>query len=60
VLKFDDLPPRYRRNVDTEAPFDRRPGARPTMSAADIEDIVAFLNTLTDGFVRISPRASLP
>jgi cytochrome c peroxidase len=46
--------------VDTEAPFDRRPGDRPAMSEADIEDIVAFLNTLTDGFVRISPRASLP
>ena len=60
VLKFDDLPASYRGNVDTEAPFDRRPGDRPAMSEADIEDIVAFLNTLTDGFVRISPRASLP
>jgi cytochrome c peroxidase len=60
VLKFDDLPASDRGNVDTEAPFDRRPGDRPAMSEADIEDIVAFLNTLTDGFVRISPRASLP
>lgn len=60
VLKFDDLPARYRPNVDTEAPLDRRPGARPAMSEVDIEDIVAFLNTLTDGFVRISPRASHP
>ncbi len=60
VLKFDDLPARYRGNVDTEAPFDRPPGAPPAMSEADIEDIVAFLNTLTDGFLRISPRASLP
>jgi cytochrome c peroxidase len=60
VLKFDDLPASYRGNVDTEAPFDRRPGDRPAMSEADIEDIVAFLHTLTDGFVRISPRASLP
>jgi cytochrome c peroxidase len=60
VLKFDDLPAGYRGNVDTEAPFDRRPGARPAMNEADIEDIVAFLNTLTDGFVKISPRASVP
>ena len=60
VLKFDDLPAGYRGNLDTEAPFGRRPGERPAMSEADIEDIVAFLKTLTDGFVRISPRASLP
>jgi cytochrome c peroxidase len=50
VVKFDDLPPQYRGNVDTEAPFDRRPGDPPALSEADIRDIVAFLNTLTDGF----------
>ncbi len=50
ILKFDDLPATYRRNVDSQPPFDRRAGDRPAMSEADIKDIVAFLNTLTDGF----------
>jgi len=59
VLKFDDLPARYRRNLDQDPPFDRRPGERPAMNDADVQDIVAFLNTLTDGFVKNAPRASL-
>ncbi len=50
VLKFDDLPPQYRRNLDTRAPFDRHTGDRPAMSDADVRDIVAFLNALTDGY----------
>jgi cytochrome c peroxidase len=50
VLKFDDLPPQYRRNVDTRAPFDRHTGDPPAMSDADIRNIVAFLNALTDGY----------
>ena len=50
TIKFDDLPAAYRGNVDTQPPFGRREGDRPGFSAADIEDIVAFLNTLTDGF----------
>jgi cytochrome c peroxidase len=50
TMKFDDLPAAYRGNVDTQPPFGRREGDRPGFSAADIEDIVAFLNTLTDGF----------
>ncbi|HEX4151375.1 MAG TPA: cytochrome c peroxidase [Steroidobacteraceae bacterium] len=55
VLKFDDLPARYRRNIDREPPLDRHEGERPAMSGQDIDDIVAFLNTLTDGFVRTAP-----
>ena len=50
VMKFDDLPPQYRGNVDTQAPFDRHIGDPPPLSEADIRDIVAFLNTLTDGY----------
>jgi cytochrome c peroxidase len=48
--KFDDLPARFVKNVDTLSPFDRLPGAPPAMSDAEIEDVVAFLGTLTDGF----------
>ncbi len=51
TMKFDDLPAAYRGNLDTQPPFGGRAGDRPCLSDADIEDIVAFLNTLTDGFV---------
>jgi cytochrome c peroxidase len=49
IAVYDDLPPPYRRNVDTtDAPFDRRRGDRPALSEADERDIIAFLETLTD------------
>jgi cytochrome c peroxidase len=51
VLKFNDLPEQYRKNLDVEAPFDRQRGDAPAMSEQDIKDVVAYLNTLTDGFV---------
>ena len=51
VAKFDDLPPRYRANVNTtEVPYNRRPGDVPSLSDADIDDVIAFLKTLNDGF----------
>ena len=50
ILKFDDLPAAYAANLDTQAPFDRRAGDAPAMSAQDIEDIVVFLQTLSDGY----------
>ncbi len=50
TLKFDDLPPEYRANLDTQAPFDRPAGDAPAFSDEDIADIVAFLQTLTDGY----------
>ncbi len=49
VAKYDDIPPRYRANVDvTDPPFDRKPGDTPAMSPQDEQDIIAFLETLTD------------
>jgi cytochrome c peroxidase len=51
VQKFNDLPARYRANIDTiDAPFDRTPGATPLLSATEEGDIIAFLKTLTDGY----------
>ena len=51
VLKFDDVPVQYRRNVNTtEAPYNRRPGQAPALSNTEIDELIAFLNTLTDGF----------
>jgi cytochrome c peroxidase len=49
VRKFDDLPPAYRPNIDDQAPLDGRArGSRPAMSDQDIDDLLAFLQTLTD------------
>ena len=51
VEKFNDLPAAYRANVDvTDPPFDRTAGDRPAMTAQDESDIIAFLNTLVDGY----------
>ncbi len=49
VDKFNDLPPRYRVNVNMDPPFGGSPGGQPALSDAEIDDIVAFLGTLTDG-----------
>jgi cytochrome c peroxidase len=51
VVKFNDLPPADRRNVDTvDAPFNRHPGDAPALTGAEIGDVIAFLDTLTDGY----------
>ncbi|MGH8797540.1 MAG: cytochrome-c peroxidase, partial [Caldimonas sp.] len=55
VQKFDDLPPRYHANVETDPPFDRQPGDAPALDDAEIDDIVAFLHTLTDADVAETP-----
>jgi cytochrome c peroxidase len=50
-LKFDDLPARYRANVDVDTPpYQRRPRQEPQLSNREIDDIVEFLYTLTDGY----------
>ncbi|HSZ83959.1 MAG TPA: cytochrome c peroxidase [Polyangia bacterium] len=47
--KFDDVPERYRGNVNIYAPiYNRREGAPAPMNDADIDAVVAFLGTLTD------------
>ncbi|MGF6772603.1 cytochrome c peroxidase [Paraburkholderia sp. GAS199] len=50
VQKFDDLPQMYWANLNTDPPFDRKPGDKPVFDEAEIKDVVAFLNTLTDGY----------
>ena len=56
VLKYDDLPPQYRANVDTvDPPLDRQLGQRPAMTEQDEQDIIAFLGTLTDGYRPSTP-----
>jgi cytochrome c peroxidase len=49
--KFDDLPPELAANVNTtEAPYNRHPGDLPALDETETQDLVAFLQTLTDGF----------
>ena len=51
VDKFDDLPAEYHAFVNTtEAPYNRRPGEAPALSDAEIDDVIAFLKTLNDGY----------
>src|SRR5262249_90281 len=50
--KFDDLPAAYRDNIDTQAPLDGRArNSAPAMSDQDVEDLLVFLQTLTDADV---------
>lgn len=51
VRKFDDLPAAYHANVNTEAPFGGKRGAKPMLSKAERRDIIAFLKTLNDDWV---------
>ena len=54
LLEID--PSQYRANVDTvDAPLNRHRGDRPAMTDAEVTDIIAFLRTLTDGFVPRRP-----
>jgi cytochrome c peroxidase len=47
--KFNDLPPALRGNVDViDEPLTRHEGAAAAWSDADIDDVIAFLQTLND------------
>ncbi|MEO3961542.1 hypothetical protein [Chromobacterium piscinae] len=50
VAKFDDLPTRYQANVNMEAPFGGKAGGKAMFSERDIDDMLAFLKTLNDGY----------
>jgi cytochrome c peroxidase len=52
VLKFNDLPGNLTGNVNTaEVPYDRLRGESPRLTEGELDDLEAFLNTLTDGYV---------
>ena len=46
----NDLPAEYHDNVNQDPPFGRKPGEKPTLTDDEIDAIVAFLQTLTDGY----------
>ncbi len=51
VQKFNDLPEQYRKNVNvTEVPYNRQPNMPPALSDSEVDDVVQFLGTLTDGY----------
>ena len=50
VHQFDDLPAECPNNIDKDPPLDRKPGDQPALTDAQIDDLVAFLGTLTDGY----------
>jgi cytochrome c peroxidase len=51
LAKFNDLPPEFRANVNTnEVPYNRSLGDEPALSDAEIDDVIAFLKTLSDGY----------
>ena len=47
---YNDLPEAYRANLNTDPPFGGKPGDKPALDDTEIDDIVAFLGTLTDGW----------
>ena len=53
VVKYDDLPVQYQKNINLEPPFSGESGDKPVLSAAEIDDMIAFLNTLTDGYASV-------
>jgi cytochrome c peroxidase len=50
VAIYDDLPLRSRENINMDPPFGGKPGDAPRLNGKEIDDIVAFLGTLTDGW----------
>jgi len=49
VNRFDDMPQRYRLNVDiSDAPLNRDAGEAPALNAGQIIQLIAFLRTLDD------------
>jgi cytochrome c peroxidase len=51
VQKYDDLPARHQKNIDPQLPLDGRArGARPALAEGDVQDLLCFLETLTDGY----------
>ncbi|MBS0342354.1 MAG: cytochrome-c peroxidase [Proteobacteria bacterium] len=50
VTRYDDLPPDLRANVNAEVPFEPLPQGKRRLNEAEIDDLLAFLRTLNDGF----------
>jgi cytochrome c peroxidase len=58
VDMYNDLPAAVRKNVNHEAPFSPAEDGSPRLNKEEIDDIVAFLNTLTDGYAAPSKQTA--
>nr|MDP9125438.1 cytochrome-c peroxidase [Pseudomonadota bacterium] len=52
VRVYDDLPAAMAAFVNREIPFEPLPGGKPRLDDRDIDDLVAFLKTLSDADVQ--------
>lgn len=58
VQAYNDIPAAYQDNIDkSDAPFDRKPGEAPALNEAERKAIIAFLQTLTDGWTGDATQA---
>jgi cytochrome c peroxidase len=55
VRKFDDLPSAFVGNIDSQWPFGQNAGAAAPLTDDDVNALLAFLQTLSDGY-----RVSMP
>jgi len=61
VDRYDDLPVELKGNVDHfNPPFDGGVHRKPALNAAQIDDMLAFLGTLTDGDAARPPAHEVP
>ncbi len=51
VQRFNDLPQAHHGNVRRLPPFGGQPGGPPRLDAQEVQDIAAFLRTLSDGYM---------
>lgn len=56
VQKFDDLPKNYQSSLDKLSPFDKQRGDSPRLCDTELDDLVAFLHALTDGYAASAPK----
>ena len=50
VEQYDDLPATHWANVDVDVPPERHADGRSRLSPSEVNDVVAFLGTLSDGY----------
>ncbi|MFZ6644130.1 cytochrome-c peroxidase [Undibacterium sp. TJN25] len=51
VIQFDDIPVKYRANINRfDAPMNRKPADPDLFDKAEIADLLAFMKTLNDGY----------
>jgi cytochrome c peroxidase len=56
TIPYDDLSAQYHFNINRDPPFaQQHRGASPSLSASEIDDVVAFMQTLTDGYLKTNP-----